>query len=529
MNKGVFMTRIKISVFLVMIFSVAALSGQAKPGLGILPFTGGSGRDGETIANLFANSPVLYQEFRPVDRTSSSIESIMKEQQFQRSGLTDSDTIAELGKQMGADYVVSGHIARLRDRNLLLISIISVEKMEQIAGDHREYRAIEDIYDLLPSMAEKIIASVRQKGSPGAGALAVLPLKIQDGDVQQDEAELLAQILSIEIANIHRYEVLPRTKTIESVMKELEIQRSGLTDEETRAAIGKATNAGHVLAGTITKLGSLNLFDVKIYDIRDGGQIEGKHRRYQNLTDGIGIMRSLAEDVTGITVEREAAQAAAAQAAARRRAEQEQLEREKQDRLRREQAAAAEEQRAAEQAAAQRKAEQERLEREKQDRLRREQAAAEEKQKRRDKFLARAKFWGLEYGLSGMYPPFGMGGMFNFPFSIWPFTFFDAGLEIGTIIVEDFYIYPSAHFNLYLPAGDHLGLYAGAGAGYLVGDVSNNGFVFDPTAGLYLGGDGFYFKLGYSFRTPFEEFFSVTSSGITAGLSMHFSEFLREE
>jgi mannitol/fructose-specific phosphotransferase system IIA component (Ntr-type) len=59
----------------------------------------------------------------------------MKEHEFQRAGLTDSDTIAELGKLMGADYVVSGHITRLKDKNLLLISIINVETMEQIAGN----------------------------------------------------------------------------------------------------------------------------------------------------------------------------------------------------------------------------------------------------------------------------------------------------------------------------------------------------------------------------------------------------------
>jgi hypothetical protein len=90
-------------------------------------------------------------------------------------------------------------------------------------------------------------------------------------------------------------------------MKEQEIQRSGMTDRETMAAIGEATNARYVLAGTITKLGAMNLFDVKILDIRNGQQIVGKDHEYQSLTDGIGIMKTLAWDVTGITEEQEAA------------------------------------------------------------------------------------------------------------------------------------------------------------------------------------------------------------------------------
>jgi curli biogenesis system outer membrane secretion channel CsgG len=258
----------KIITPLVLLFAIAAF-GQTKPTLGILPFTGGSGRDGDTIANLFANSIDLGREFRVVPRTSS-IESIMKEQKFQRVGLTDSDTIAELGKQMGAAYVVSGHIARMVDRNLLLISIINAETMEQIAGDYREYGAIEEIRRLLPAMAENIVASVQKKAAAAGEALAVLPLNIQDPAVAQNDAELLAQILSTEIAKTHRYEVLPRTKTIESVMREQEIQRSGLTNRDTMTAIGQATNAQYVLAGTITKLGSMNLFDAKILHISSG-------------------------------------------------------------------------------------------------------------------------------------------------------------------------------------------------------------------------------------------------------------------
>jgi hypothetical protein len=35
----------------------------------------------------------------------------MKEQQFRRSGLTDSDTIADIGKQLNSDYVLAGHVA----------------------------------------------------------------------------------------------------------------------------------------------------------------------------------------------------------------------------------------------------------------------------------------------------------------------------------------------------------------------------------------------------------------------------------
>jgi TolB-like protein len=272
---------------------------QTKPRLAILPFTGGSGRDGDAIANIFSNSGDLKQEFDIVPRTSS-VDSMIREQQFQRSFLTDSDAIASLGNMMNADYVVSGHITPFRNINLLLISIVNVQTLQQTAGDYREYAKVEDIRALLPQMAQNIIKSIREQNTPSKGGLAVLPLNILDTAVEQGDAEILAQILAIEIANGHQYAVFPRTTTIEAVMRELQIQRSGLTDPETMKRIGVETKAEYVLAGTITKLGDMNMFDVKILHIENGIQAEGIDLDYANLSDGIALMGELAYGLTGV-------------------------------------------------------------------------------------------------------------------------------------------------------------------------------------------------------------------------------------
>jgi TolB-like protein len=291
MRKGIFA--------LVFLLAAAAAFGQTKPVLGILPFTGGTGEDGEMTANLFASSGILSREFRLVPRTSGIDAAVTGEQKFQRAGITDSDTIVGLGKEMGAAYVIAGHIARLGNGNLLVISIIDVEKMEQIAGAHREYAAIEDIRRLLPDMAAAIVTSVQGQGAAASGALAVMPLDIQDPAVEQNDAELLARILAAEIANTRHYRVLSRTRQIGAIINEQKYQRLGLTALETIAAVGEAANAQYVLAGRITRLGSMNLFDVEILDAATGEQIISSRREYRDLTDGVEIMRSLALDVTG--------------------------------------------------------------------------------------------------------------------------------------------------------------------------------------------------------------------------------------
>jgi TolB-like protein len=318
----------KLMMITVFAFLTAMAFAQAKPRLGVLPFTGVSDRDGDTIANIFANSKDLQQEFEIVMRTSS-VNAALKEQQFQSlSGLTDSDKIAAVGKMMNAEYVVSGHVTPFRDIKLLIISIVDVKTMQQTAGDYEEYAEIEDIRALLPPMAANIIASVRAQNESHGPALAVLPLNIVDEEaVQQNDAEILAQILATEIANGHTYAVFPRTSTIETVMKEQDIQKSALTDPDTMIEIRKATNADFVLAGTVTKLGDdMNIFDVKILNVVSGALVKGFDRPYAKLSDGIDLMQQLAYDLTGVEPRRlaEAREeedrkvAAAAKAAAKR-------------------------------------------------------------------------------------------------------------------------------------------------------------------------------------------------------------------
>jgi formylglycine-generating enzyme required for sulfatase activity len=287
----------KWSMMLVLLFATMAVFAQTRPRLAILPFTGGTGGDGETIAMLFSYERELSSVFTIIPRTSS-IEAIMKEQQFQRSsGLTDADTIARLGRQYNADYVVAGHIQTLGASKLVLITIIHVESLRQIAGDYKEYTDIEEIQAMIPGMAQRIAAASRTSGA-ALPQLAILPFAAPAG-VDQGNAEVLAQLLAVEIANSGKYAVLPRTATIQSVMAEHQIQRSGITEAGSIKVIGQALNAQYVLAGSVRSLGRTNLFTAEIINIENASQMAGDAVNYRVLDDGLKLMAELGGKLTG--------------------------------------------------------------------------------------------------------------------------------------------------------------------------------------------------------------------------------------
>ena len=282
------------------------LTAQVRPRLAILPFTGDNAEDAEAIARFFSYEPEINRNFTPVLR-NSSIDNIMREQQFQRSGLTDADTISELGKMVNADYVLAGHITELGQSKLLLITIIHVEQLRQVAGDYREYQRIEETVNFLPDMARRIVAASQQDVSQ-LPRLAVLPFNAQSNSVNQRDAEVLAQILATEIANSGNYAVFPRTSTIERVMAEHRIQRSGFTDPENIRRIGVAVNAQYLLDANFNSLGMNRYFSAAIIHIESGEQGIGAWKQYQVVSDGLVMMAELASEITGVVTGRQTVQ-----------------------------------------------------------------------------------------------------------------------------------------------------------------------------------------------------------------------------
>jgi TolB-like protein len=227
----------------------------------------------------------------------TAVNAIVAEQNFQLSGYTDSDTIARLGRQLNADFVVSGHIRRLGNRNLIITTIVDVESFELLAGDYRQYRNIQEVQELLPAISQKMIVAGRRDSSV-LPKLAVAPFRVTNRGINEQDAEVLAQIFSVEITNTGKYVVLPRTATMQAALRELEYQMSGFTAEEEAKALGRAANADYVLSAEVRSLGSVNMFTAQILLVEDGRLLDGDRREYQTAADGIHLMPELARVLT---------------------------------------------------------------------------------------------------------------------------------------------------------------------------------------------------------------------------------------
>ena len=273
----------------------------AKENLAILPFTGGQGDEGETIAELFSFNDRLNDVFSPIPRTSIT-QAIRSEQRFQmNSGMTDADTIVAIGHQLGARYVVAGNITSIGNNKLLVISIIDIRNLQQVAGDYQTYTNMLDIRNKLPNMAGNIIQATQQN-TASLPKLAVVPVQLQGG-ADQRNADTLTQILSIHLIRSGKYTVYPRTKSLEQVMEEHKIQFSGITADSNVIGVGFGENPNLVLSVVARKLDNVNMFNAAIINLFTGGQVIGRSVDYRDINDGIRAMERLSNELTSTTEE----------------------------------------------------------------------------------------------------------------------------------------------------------------------------------------------------------------------------------
>jgi hypothetical protein len=296
----------KIILCLCILICAAA---AAKENLAVLPFSGGAREgDGEAIAELLFVNRELAGEFSIIPRTSIA-RAIEAEQRFQTStGMTDPDTIADIGKQLGANYMMTGNITRLGNRNLLIISILKIDELRQIAGGFQTYTRIENIQDTLPGMVRNIIEAVRldssRRGLSQLEKLAVQPVEM-GGNIDSSVADTLAQILSIYLIQSGKYLVYPRTAAaLKEIEAEYAAQSSDMTADDQGVSIGRGDNPRLVLKVAARRLGDRNMFNASIMYLETGVLEIGGSVNYANLDDGVAAMETLSRELTGYPPDR---------------------------------------------------------------------------------------------------------------------------------------------------------------------------------------------------------------------------------
>ncbi|MBN2355845.1 hypothetical protein JXO59_07015 [candidate division KSB1 bacterium] len=97
--------------------------------------------------------------------------------------------------------------------------------------------------------------------------IAVLSLEAKN--VSQETADAVADILSTELFNSQRFQVIERQAMLR-VLEEQKLQMTGVTDMTQAVEIGKVLNVQKIMIGSVSKLGSTYIINTRLVDVKTG-------------------------------------------------------------------------------------------------------------------------------------------------------------------------------------------------------------------------------------------------------------------
>ena len=257
-----------------------------NPRLAILPF---AGEDGEAITALLSGRWEILSAFDVVPLPAENGASPAW-QRLRAGAFVDSDLAAEVGRMVGADYVLWGNTRRLGSENLVVAAVICAGSLELVAGYYRIYGTIEEAREFMPSMSWGLVYATLARPALGSlPRLAISPYVMAsdpgafrfpygDGAGTHDK-ETLAQILAIEIARTGAYAVLPRSSLMQTTLRAWEAR---------------------VIAERVAELERLLGLLVWLLDIQDEEILETLGARHESAAERVVALETLAVTISNM-------------------------------------------------------------------------------------------------------------------------------------------------------------------------------------------------------------------------------------
>ena len=114
--------------------------------------------------------------------------------------------------------------------------------------------------------------------------IAVLSLEAKN--VSKETAEAVADILSTELFNSQRFNVIER-QAITRILEEQKLQMTGVTDMGTAVEIGKVLNVAKIMIGSVSRLGDSYIVNTRLVDVKTGALELAQNAKSNDGEDGL--------------------------------------------------------------------------------------------------------------------------------------------------------------------------------------------------------------------------------------------------
>ncbi|MCD6578762.1 hypothetical protein J7L48_04755 [bacterium] len=132
----------------------------------------------------------------------------------------------------------------------------------------------------------------------GTITAAVMEITAKEG-VSQNVASIISDYLRTELVNTQKFTIVTRENMTE-VLKEQNLQLSGCTSQECIIQVGKILGVNKVILGTIGKIGTVLIINIKMIDVETGKIDKAQSRDVVKEEELLRAIRSIAKSFAGI-------------------------------------------------------------------------------------------------------------------------------------------------------------------------------------------------------------------------------------
>ena len=206
----------KLCVFVLMLLVVStAVFAQEKPTVVIVPFdtVDVDKNEANVLFEVFTSNFAGLGKTRVVDR--NSFDKIKAQHSFQTSDWSNSDKIAQLGKALNANMVITGQLMSFKGTLVATFRMLDVNTVEIIASATERTSGTDELFGKLESMAKKLTSNMNSSstkktsyniGDDGPGGGIVFYYSEEGFDVYQADGSVrrcnYLEVSKIEVANV---------------------------------------------------------------------------------------------------------------------------------------------------------------------------------------------------------------------------------------------------------------------------------------------------------------------------------------
>lgn len=224
---------------------------------------------GESIGQMISKELVPYK-LSLADH--GRVKSVLEDMVILDIGKADLTTMAEIGRTVGVQYLLTGTLSQLADKKSLQINAQLIEVQSgRIVGSWTE-RATPNA---LSGVATKIANAVLKQLTLILRDIAIAPLANISVNPELDKyGEQITEALFTELAYSQKLSLVERSR-LKDVIQEITRGQLGLIDPATAVQIGKAVGARHIFVGTLSEFkGGVVIVGTRLIEI-ESGKIRG--------------------------------------------------------------------------------------------------------------------------------------------------------------------------------------------------------------------------------------------------------------